>query len=190
MTKEQAKTKDLLVIKKETADIVLSRIQEFQKRRELDMPPNYSAANALKSAWLMIMDTKDLNKRPATEVCTTQSIANALLNMVIQGLNPAKKQCYFIVRGNKLCLDRSYFGERAIALRVDQSLDDIYAEVIYHGDELVYNIKKGKKVIEDHIQKFSHIDDDKIAGAYAVAIDKKGDVVRGGITVIGVVNHV
>ncbi|HUV78123.1 MAG TPA: RecT family recombinase [Desulfobacterales bacterium] len=170
--------KDLMVIKKETADIVLSKVQQFQKNGELDLPPNYSAANALKSAWLVLQETVDRNKKPALEVCTKASIANALLDMVVQGLNPAKLQAYFIVRGNKLCMDRSYFGTKAVCLRVNKDLDDIYAEVVYAGDELEYNIVRGRRIIERHKQKFTNIDDSKIVAAYAVAVDKEGEVVR------------
>lgn len=170
--------KDLIEIKKETADLVLSKVQQFQKHGELDLPPNYSAANALKSAWLIIQETIDKNKKPALDVCTKVSVANALLDMVIQGLNPAKKQCYFIVRGSKLCLDRSYFGNKAIALRVDKSIEDIFAEVVYAGDELEYKIERGRRIIESHKQRFDNIDDSKIAAAYAVAVNKEYAVIR------------
>jgi recombination protein RecT len=170
--------KDVMVIKKETADLVLSKVQKFQKDGELDLPPNYSAANALKSAWLILQNVQDKNKQPALEVCTKPSIANALLEMVIQGLNPAKKQVYFIVYGKQLTLSRSYFGNKAICMRVDKSLGDIYAEVVYQGDNLEYSIKGGKRIIETHTQKLENIDDSKILAAYAVAVDKDGDVKR------------
>ena len=178
MNKEQSKTKDLLVVKKETADLVLAKIKHFQQQRELDLPPNYSAPNALKSAWLILQETVDKDKRPALDVCTKASIANALLDLVIQGLNPAKNQAYFIVYGNRLTLQRSYFGTKAVALRVAPDLDDIFAEVIYKGDELEYRIDKGRRVIEKHKQNFANIKNADIAGAYAVAIDKDGEVVR------------
>ena len=170
--------KDVMVIKKETADLVLSKVQKFQKDGELDLPPNYSAANALKSAWLILQNVQDKNKQPALEVCTKPSIANALLEMVIQGLNPAKKQAYFVVFGKQLVLQRSYFGNKAICMRVDKSLGDIYAEVVYQGDNLEYSIKGGKRIIETHTQKLENIDDSKILAAYAVAVDKDGEVKR------------
>jgi len=174
----QEKTKALIEIKKETADLVLTKVQHFHNKGELDFPPDYSPANALKSAWLIIQETKDKNNKPALDVCTKASIANALLDMVIQGLNPAKAQCYFIVRGSKLCMDRSYFGTKAVALRVSPKLDEIYAEVVYAGDELEYRIERGRRIIENHTQKFSNVDDSKIVAAYAVAVDKEGEVVR------------
>lgn len=172
------KTTALMEIKKETADIVLSKVQHFQRHGELDLPPNYSAANALKSAWLILQETLDKDKRPALEVCGKASIANALLDMVIQGLNPAKKQCYFIVYGNHLALQRSYFGTKAVALRVAKDLQDIFSEVVYKGDNLTYRIDKGRRIIEEHTQSLSSINNANIVAAYAVAVDKEGEVVR------------
>ena len=169
---------DVALVKKETADLVLSKVQQFLQAGELHLPPDYSAANALKSAWLIIQNTVDRSKAPALAVCTRPSIANCLLDMVVQGLNPAKKQCYFIVYGNQLTLQRSYFGAKAVCLRVDKTLEDIYAEVVYQGDNLEYSIDRGRRVIEKHSQKLENIDDTKIVAAYAVAIDKEGNVKR------------
>jgi recombination protein RecT len=172
------KTKALMNIKKETADLVLSKVQYFQGRKELDLPPNYSAANALKSAWLILQDTLDKDKRPALEVCTKHSIANCLLDMVIQGLNPAKKQCYFIAYGQSLTMQRSYFGTKAVAMRVCPQVADIFAELIYEGDKVEISIERGQRKIDSHKTQFANIDDSKIAGAYATAIDKDGNVLR------------
>lgn len=175
---DKSESKDLMVIKKETADLVLAKVQRFQKHGELDMPPNYSPANALKSAWLILQNVVDRNKKPALSVCTKASIANALLDMVVQGLNPAKQQAYFIVHGNQLVLQRSYQGAKAVCLRVNKDLEDIYAEVVYQGDELEYRIDRGRRVIERHIQKLENIDDTRIIAAYAVAVGKDGEVKR------------
>ena len=169
---------DLMLLKKETADLVLEKVQAFQQNGELDLPPNYSAANALKSAWLILQDAKDKDKHPVLQVCNKASIANALLDMVVQGLNPAKKQCYFIPYGHSLTLMRSYFGAVAVALRLNKNLEDIYAEVVYEGDSLEYSIDRGKRVIETHKQQLKNIDDSKIVAAYAVALGKDGEVVR------------
>jgi len=170
--------KALMKIKEETADLVLKKVQVFQKKGELDLPPNYSAGNALKSAWLLIQEVKDKDKNPALQVCTKDSIARSLLYMVIQGLNPAKSQCYFIVYGKQLTLQRSYFGTKMICFQVDKSLSDIYAEAVYEGDKLEYRIERGRRIIENHIQNLENIDDSKIIAAYAVAVDKDGEVKR------------
>ncbi len=54
--------------------------------------------------------------------------------MVIQGLSPAKKQCYFIKYGNKVQLMRSYFGTMAVLDRVTGGAD-ITSVVVRQGDE-------------------------------------------------------
>lgn len=164
--------------KSDITESVLRRINVHQKNGALDLPPNYSAANALKSAWLVLQETFDKDKRRALDVCTKESVANALLDMVVQGLNPAKKQAYFIVRGKRLCLDRSYFGDEAVCKRVDPTIADIFAEVVYQGDVLEYEIVRGKRIIEKHRQKTSNIDESKIAAAYATCLDKDGNVKR------------
>lgn len=178
VTKKEKAKDDLMVIKDETVDVVLTRIKEFQSADELHLPENYSAPNALKSAWLMLQNTLDKDKKPVLEVCTRPSIANALLDMVVQGLNPSKMQCYFIAYGRILTLSRSYMGNVAISLRVDPTLDDIFAECIYEGDEVAYNIFMGQRNIMSHEQKLENVKADKIIAAYAIAIDKEGKVKR------------
>lgn len=125
------------VVQKDVVDSVLAKITKFEETGELKLPANYSAANALKSAWLILQETKDRSDRPALVVCTKESIANALLDMVVQGLSPMKKQCYFIVYGNKLTLQRSYLGTLAIAKRVGGVLTAV-ANCVYEGDEFIF----------------------------------------------------
>lgn len=160
--------------KKETVDVVAERIRVFQDSGEIQFPENYLPENALKSAWLTIQETKDRNGKPALEVCTKDSIANALLSMVIQGLNPDKKQCYFIVYGDKLQLQRSYFGSIAVAKQVNEDIEDIIAEVIYTGDVFKTSKKRSKTYILEHEQDFENIDKANIAGAYATILYKDG----------------
>lgn len=164
-----------LQLAKQTQQGVLAQIQKFQSRGELTLPQNYSAENALKSAWLLIQETVDRNKKPALEVCTQNSFANALLSMVVQGLNPDKKQCYFIVYGNKLLCQRSYFGAEAVAKRVNSNVLDFQPQPIYEGDGVEIEIKDGKNYITKHTRSFGNIDKKKIEGAYCVVIQNDGD---------------
>lgn len=170
----QAPTANKAVAKRETIDIVTARIKQFQDKKELVFPANYSPENALKSAWLMIQETVDMNKRPVLEACTPASIANALLSMVVQGLNPDKKQCYFIAYGKKLLCQRSYFGSMHVSKTVEPDIVDIYGKTVYADDEFEYEIKHGKEVVTLHKQKFSNIQKDKIVGAYATIVYKDG----------------
>ncbi|WP_240414992.1 recombinase RecT [Paenibacillus periandrae] len=155
----------IAIVKKETVDVVSAKVRQFQERGEIHFPANYSPENAIKSAWLMLQNVQTKDFKPALEVCTRDSIANALLDMVVQGLNPAKKQGYFIVYGKLLTFQRSYFGTMAVTKQVTQA-EDIDAQVIYDGDEFEFEIVKGRKKIITHKSSFSNIDDSKIIGAY------------------------
>ena len=167
------KKNEIALIKKDTVDVVANRVRKFQENGELHFPANYSPENAMKAAWLAVQETVDRNSKPALEVCTRDSIANALLNMVVQGLNPVKKQCYFIVYGNKLVLQRSYFGAMHIAKTVDPNIADIVAEVIYEGQTFKYAKKNGRNYIVEHQMQLG--DDSKpIVGAYCQVLYKDG----------------
>lgn len=168
-------SKQLALVKKDVVDVVANKVREFQERGELHFPANYSPENAMKSAWLILQNTYDRNNRPALEVCTRDSIANALLDMVVQGLNPAKKQGYFIVFGNQLVFLRSYFGTMAVTKRVTGA-KSINANVIYEGDEVDYEIVNGRIVNLKHKQKFGNINKDKILGAYCTIVLPDGEV--------------
>lgn len=168
-------SKQLALVKKDTVDVVANKVREFQEKGELHFPANYSPENAMKSAWLILQNTYDRNKRPALEVCTRDSVANALLDMVVQGLNPAKKQGYFIVYGNQLFFQRSYFGTMAVTKRVTGA-KSIDANVIYEGDEVDYEIVNGRIVNLRHKQKFGNIDKEKIIGAYCTIVFSDDDV--------------
>lgn len=159
----------LAMVKKDTVDVVASKVKEFQESGELHFPAFYSPENAMKSAWLILQNTQDKNKRPALEVCTKDSIANALLDMVVQGLNPAKKQGYFIVYGNQLTFQRSYFGTMAVTKTVAKA-KSIDAAVIYEGDSVDYDMVNSRIVNLKHKQKFENINKDKIIGAYATIV--------------------
>lgn len=163
--------KQLQVVKEERniTDNVLNKIHQFQNNGQIYFPNNYSPENALKSAWLKLQEVKDKNGKLALETCTQPSIANALLNMVIQGLNPMKNQCYFIPFGNQLTLMRSYFGSIAVAKQFGE-IKDITAEVIYEGDKVETEIKRGKTTILSHTRSFENINKAKIVGAYATIL--------------------
>ena len=159
----------LALIKKDVVDVVGKKVQEFVSRGELHLPPNYSVENAMKSAWLILQNTVDKDKRPVLQACTRDSIANALLDMAVQGLNPAKKQGYFIAYGKQLVFQRSYFGTMAVTKRV-AGAKDIFAEIVYKGDEFEYQIKNGNKYITKHIQKIENVDHNNIVAAYCTLI--------------------
>lgn len=156
------------VQEKNIADQVLAKITDFQKSNALTLPKDYSPENALKSAFLILQETVDRDKNPVLAKCSRESIASCLLDMVVQGLSPMKKQCYFIAYGSKLQMSRSYQGSIAIAKRV--GLKSVVANVIYKGDKFKYEIQAetGRKKIIEHAQEIGNIDLKQIVGAYAI----------------------
>lgn len=163
---------NLAHIQKDITDVVNTKVTSMQQEG-LSLPSNYSAANALKSAFFKLQTVKDRNKKGALEVCTQTSIANALLDMVTQGLSPAKTQCYFIVYGNELQLQRSYFGTQAVLKRLN-NVQDIWANVIYEGDVFDYAVTDGRERLVKHDTSFLNRDN-PILGAYAVIKQEDGD---------------
>lgn len=149
---------------------VLSRIEQFQKDGSMILPKNYSVENHMKSAWLALQEVEDKEHHKALQICTKESIANSLLDMVLQGLSVSKKQGYFIMYGNKLIFQRSYFGTIALAKRAGGMVSEPVANVIYDGDDFQYEIdpKTAKVSIIKHSQKLENIDNAKIKGAYAL----------------------
>lgn len=156
---------------------VMANIQQLQKTGQIHFPPDYSPGNAITSGWLAIQEAKDRDNKPALSVCTKRSVWNALFDMVITGLNPAKKQGYFLVYGDKLVFQRSYFGSEALAKRVDPNIGEIIAEPVYAKDVLEYSIERGKKVITKHVQLLENIGKDVKAG-YCMIIGKNGEIMK------------
>lgn len=177
MTKAVQKSETTaLSIKDQTLTAVSKRIRAMQGNGEIHFPEDYSPQNSLNSAWLQLQEIKTKDKKPVLQACTKASICNALLDMVITGMNPAKGQGYFIPYGNQLSFQRSYMGTMALAKRVDDTIEDIPAEVVYKGDQLEYEIVKGQKFVTSHKQKIENIKPDNIVAAYAMVVDKNGEV--------------
>ena len=147
---------------KEVVEFVLGRIAQFQTMGDLKLPANYSAENSVRAAWLLLQDGDILTK------CSPASIANALLKMVLQGLNPNKHQCAFIPYGNKLTMQREYAGSIAIAKR--NGMKSVPAQVVYEGDEFEFLVdpETALKKITKHVQTIASITSGKIIAAYAM----------------------
>ncbi|WP_437918553.1 recombinase RecT [Sphingobacterium sp. LRF_L2] len=152
-----------------TLDNVLSRISSIQATGELVLPPNYIPENAVRAAWLILQDTTDKSGRPALDVCTQPSIANAFMDMVTSGLSVAKNQGYFVVYGDRLQFDQSYIGDIALAKRV-ANVKEVNAVTVYKDDIFEYEVdaNSGRKKVLKHEQKLTNIDMNKIVGAYAI----------------------
>ena len=168
---EQGKRNAELVVNNAFIDGLSMQLQEKTKYG-LSFPADYNPTNALMGAYLIMKETTDKNGKCILESCSQASIANSLMDMATLGLNASKKQGYFIAYGGKCQFQKSYFGNITLARR--NGLKTINAEIIYDGDTFKYHIENGMKVIDVHEQEFMNIDNDKILGAYAVAVMDDG----------------
>lgn len=147
----------------------------LKKNGDVILPPNYDVNDAVKALYLKTIQTVDKQKRPVLEVCTRESIEQVVQNYVSKGLNIAKNQCYLVCYGNTLTLQESYFGKQKEANAYAGIT--INSNVIYEGEKVNIVVRpNGTKIIE-HTPDFSKFDTNKIVGAYAIAVNDKGEVV-------------
>lgn len=165
------------VAKKDVSKEVLNRIETFQKAGELRIPKDYSPENALKSAYLVLSETKDKNGKAVLDTCSRESIAESLLKMVVWGLSPLKKQCDFIAYGSKLECSIEYTGNIVLAKRYG-GLKDIRAHAIFKGDEFDYEInpETGRTNILKHKPSLKSIGSKEVIGAYAIMVLKDDSI--------------
>lgn len=165
-----AEAKNAVAVYRNVCDEVIARVNKMEEDKMLVLPKEYAVENHLKAAWLILQETTTKDGKPVLEYCSKPSIANCLLDMTLQGLSASKKQCYFVAYGNKLTLMRSYFGTVALAKRTGNIKTEPIANVVYEGDDFVYEIdpETGLTRIVKHIQKMEDIDLQKIRGAYAI----------------------
>lgn len=154
-------------------DLVLDRVKQMQDTQDLSLPKNYNASNALNAAFLELQKVQDRNHRPALEVCSHDSIVKSLLDMTLQGLSPAKDQCYFIVYGKELQMQRSYFGTVAAVKRLD-GVKKVRAEVVHEKDDFEIGANEDMElVVKRFVPKFEN-QDNQIVGAFAMIKTDEG----------------
>ena len=154
---------------KQVTSNVATRI-EAMKGEGLLIAPNYSVSNALSSAYYAL---KNSNSGNLLQQCTQDSVYNALLEMVTQGLSPAKKQCYFIKYGSDVQLRMSYFGTIKVTKDL-QEVKDVTANVVYEGDTLEVSVENGRKKLVKHETDWQNADNPIIA-AYCIITRTDGE---------------
>lgn len=167
-------------------DIADKYLQE--ETRGLALPANYDYKGAVSALYLQCLTVTTSDGKPALEVCTRESIAKTIQDMLVKGLNPSKKQCYPIVYAKRdkdtkevicweLQLQESYFGRKKQAYTNNKEIanNGIIGQCIYKGDIFETSIDQyGRKHLVKHEQKFENIKDSNIIGAYACVRFKDG----------------
>lgn len=117
-----------LIMPKNITDTVFNTLSVYEQQGTVSFPKNYSVGNALKAAYLIYKGDEKLQQ------CEPTTVANALLDMCISGLNPSKNQCYFIPMGKQCTLMTSYFGKQTMVKRI-KGVIDVRSDVIYEKTE-------------------------------------------------------
>lgn len=144
------------------ADSILKSFDTLAKQGQLTFPKGYSVGNQLKLIYTSLVQNGAIDK------ATPISIAQAMAEAVIQGLEIDKKQVYFIAYDKKMTMFRSYYGDIAVAKRT-KLVKDIRARVIYKGDEYELDTNEdGEEIIVGHKTRLEN-KDNAIEGAYAWA---------------------
>jgi recombination protein RecT len=164
-------------VKTNVGDQVIARVNSLCEAGFV-MPSDYSYVNAVKMSMLQLQELKDKNGRNALEVCTHASIQTALFKMVTKGLNSSLSQCYFLVRGDQLCLHESYFGKVTMVKRIYPDWEP-RPVIIHEDDDFEFGIDptNGRKYVIKHTTKLENIDKDFVGGyIYLPTKDGEGEL--------------
>lgn len=153
----------------QTVGKVMDHFKSLEEAGELVLPKDYLYGNALKAAGLHLIDLQDKNGKSVYEVCKMSSIANALMEMVLDGLSVAKQQGYLIIYGDKLHWQPDYRGNMLKAKR-DANVKEVNSNCIYEGDVFKYqvDVATGRMKLIEHTPELDNQDISKIKGAYAL----------------------
>lgn len=140
----------------------------------ITLPTNYDVQASMKSLYLMCVSSPQGN---LIEKCTPTSIEQSIRQVLLEGLQPHKKQCYPVPMGDKLTILRSYQGAKRVAYNNgDVVRGSIRSQVIYKNDKFVDRLlNDARRIIVKHEQAPFGERSDEIIGAYATFQKRVGD---------------
>lgn len=141
-----------------------------QRLSGYEYPNGYSPDNALIAAKMIFEENNNFPQ------CTEESIRKCILGMLVQGLNPLKKQCYFIPYKNELQLIRDYSGAIMVAQQVEKEIWKIRSKIVKDGDQFDFEIENGMYRITKHKPTLKSLNGASVA-AYAIAVDRNEKVI-------------
>lgn len=151
----------------------LAKIQAYMELG-MTIPEGFSPTNSLKKARFMLNDMK-VGGKPVLEVCTEESVMQALLESVAKGLDFSESQIYFIPRNNQMTTMESVYGRIVRAKRASKYYKPIVGYV-HEGDifDFGIDVNTGYTKIIEHKTSVENLDKPFIA-AYAYVTDNDGN---------------
>ena len=159
----------------------IGELDNMIQAKMFDIPENYSYKNAIQQARFLLNKPADSGKnqgKTIMEICTPQSILQSVMEMAQKGLNPDKKQCYFIPYGNTCQLSVSYQGNIALAKRSGEDIEDVLGYPVYADDQfdIEFDVTKGVLQVKNYKPDVTKWNKDKLIGAFAVVIGKDRNI--------------
>ena len=159
----------------------IGELDNMIQAKMFDIPENYSYKNAIQQARFLLNKPADSGKnqgKTIMEICTPQSILQSVIEMAQKGLNPDKKQCYFIPYGNTCQLSVSYQGNIALAKRSGEDIEDVLGYSVYADDQfdIEFDVTKGVLQVKNYKPDVTKWNKDKLIGAFAVVIGKDRNI--------------
>lgn len=158
---------------------IVDYANEYIKNNNIIVSKNYDLGKAMNSLYLNLIQVKDKNGKLALDVCSDASIREAVMECVNKELNVSRSQGYYIVYGDKLQFQPSYFGLSKMAR--DLANVNIFTNVIRDGEEADLETRIDGSIIIHHKPSIKCLNN-KIVAVYAVATDiNSGRVVNSDI---------
>lgn len=151
-----------------TQDGIFDFAQEYVKNNNILLSKNYDLQTAMSNLYLNLIQVTDGKGNLALEVCTKESIQEAVMQCINNGIDVGKKQGYFIPRGNKLTYMNSYFGNVKQARTTSRVR--IFSNVIREGEQAEPEARIDGSLVIHHKPSIKCLNK-KIVAVYAVATD-------------------
>lgn len=126
------------------------------------LPKGYDISRSVKNFCFALPTVKNIEK------ATKESIMQAVHDYVTQGLDVSKHQCALIVYGDRLTVQREYFGNVNQAMRLNPNIKEIsHGAVIHEGEKVATKYDSHGRLLITHESDFSKWNA-SIVGAYAI----------------------
>lgn len=151
-----------------TQDGILDFAQTYVRNNNIILSKNYDVKTAMANLYLDLIQVVNKNGKPALEVCTPESIQEAITKCINEELDVGKDQAYLICYGDKLICQPSYFGNVKKARALTRVR--IFSNVIRDGEQADIEARLDGSIIIHHKPSIKCLNN-KIIAVYAVATD-------------------
>ena len=121
-----------------TQDGILDFAQAYVRNNNIILSKNYDVKTAMANLYLDLIQVVNKNGKPALEVCTPESIQEAITKCINEELDVGKDQAYLICYGDKLICQPSYFGNVNMCYRKEERIIMIYISYFFYFIHLLY----------------------------------------------------